>query len=142
MSPSATSWCRSKFVQRRVKYRTHDLPLLIMALKNKLMEKALAQLIPGTEDYYYFHALHFQNTGQAAKYGEMLAQWTKRFPNSGQRKVIERRQALLDYDTNPKASLETIRRELGLEFNHQQEGKAQEQKFPTELNQADLSKGS
>lgn len=102
-------------------------------------EKALAQLIPGTEDYYYYHALHFQNTGQTAKYGEILAQWTKRFPDSGQRKVIERRQALLDYDKNPKASLETIRRELGLNFNHQQEGKAQEQKFPPELNQAEIT---
>ena len=102
-------------------------------------EKALTQLIPGTEDYYYYHALHFQNTGLAAKYGEMLAQWTKRFPDSAQRKVIERRQALLDYDKNPKASLDYIRRELGLNFNHQQEGKAQEQKFPTELNQAEIT---
>jgi len=24
-------------------------------------EKALQLLIPGTEDYYYYHALHFQN---------------------------------------------------------------------------------
>ena len=24
----------------------------------------LKQLIPGTEDYYYFHALHYQNTGR------------------------------------------------------------------------------
>ena len=29
--------------------------------------KALEQLIPGTEDYYFYHALHYQNTGQAEK---------------------------------------------------------------------------
>ncbi|MFK7850393.1 MAG: hypothetical protein AB8D78_05385 [Akkermansiaceae bacterium] len=102
-------------------------------------EKALTQLIPGTEDYYYYHALHFQNTEQKAKYSEILTQWAKRFQTSGRRVVIERRQALLDYDKNPKASLEYIRRELGLNFNHQQEGKAQEQEFPSKLNQADIT---
>jgi hypothetical protein len=102
-------------------------------------EEALKQLIPGTEDYYYFHALHYQNTGQKARYGGILTQWKKRFHNSNRRKVIERRQALLDYDQNPKASLEFIRRELGLKFNHQQEGKAQEANYPSKLNQNEIT---
>jgi hypothetical protein len=102
-------------------------------------EQALAQLIPGTEDYYYYHALHYQNTGQRAKYDETLGQWKKRFNNSGRRKVIERRQALLDYDRNPEASLEYIRNELGLQFNHQQEGKARERQYPSQLDQAEIT---
>jgi len=28
---------------------------------------SLKQLIPGTEDYYYFHCLHYLNTGQFEK---------------------------------------------------------------------------
>ena len=32
----------------------------------------LQQLIPGTEDYYYFHALHYQNTEQWPKVEETL----------------------------------------------------------------------
>ena len=102
-------------------------------------EKALTQLIPGTEEYYYYHALHYQNTGQRAKFNEILTQWRKRFRSSGQRKVIERRQALLDYDKDPKASLEYIRRELGISLNHQQEGKAKERQYPTTLNQAEIT---
>lgn len=101
--------------------------------------KALEQLIPGTENYYYYHALHYQNTEQKGKYAEILGQWRKRFQNSGRRKTIERRQALLDYDQNPKGSLDYLRRELGLNFNHQQEGKAKERQYPNSLNQSEIT---
>ncbi len=37
--------------------------------------QALEQLIPGTEEYYFYHALHYQNTGQAEKLSDMLAKW-------------------------------------------------------------------
>ena len=101
--------------------------------------KALTQLIPGTEDYYYYHALHYQNIGERAKLDEMLAQWRKRFRTSARRKVIERRQALLDYSRNPKGSLEFIRKDIGLHFNHQQEGKAREQEHPQQLDQGQIT---
>ena len=32
----------------------------------------LQQLIPGTEDYYYYHCLHFQNTELFDKVNELL----------------------------------------------------------------------
>ena len=32
----------------------------------------LEELIPGTEDYYYFHALHYQNVGEKAKFDGIL----------------------------------------------------------------------
>ena len=32
----------------------------------------LKQLIPGTEDYYYYHCLHLQNTEQFDKVDELL----------------------------------------------------------------------
>lgn len=102
-------------------------------------ETTLAQLIPGTEDYYYYHALHFQNTGQAQKLSEILAQWDKRFRNSPQRKMILNRQALLDYGKDPKGSLEYVRRELGIQFNHQQEGKAKTANYPTRLDPAQIA---
>jgi hypothetical protein len=81
----------------------------------------LGQLVPGTEDYYYYHALHYQHTRQAGKLKETLAQWAKRFPESDQRKIIENREALLTYDTNPQATLKFLRERLGLEFNHERE---------------------
>ena len=39
----------------------------------------LKQLIPGTEDYYYYHCLHFQNTEQFDKVNELLTAWFNRF---------------------------------------------------------------
>src|SRR5215213_11100651 len=65
-------------------------------------EKALAELVPGTEEYYFFHALHYQNTKQSPKLASALEQWRKRFPNSDRRKIIENREALLAYDTDPQ----------------------------------------
>ena len=102
-------------------------------------DKALDSLIPGTEDYYYFHALHYQTSGQREKYRATLGQWEKRFPRSDRRRQITRRQILIDYDRDPQASLEALRRELGLEFNHQQEGRAQAREHPSRLDPAEVS---
>ncbi|MCK4625279.1 MAG: hypothetical protein KAV00_08220, partial [Phycisphaerae bacterium] len=41
-------------------------------------QAALKQLIPGTEQYYYYHCLHYQNTGQKGKLNDMLSLWIKR----------------------------------------------------------------
>ncbi len=40
---------------------------------------ALAQLIPGTEDYYYYHCLHALNTEQFAKVQQLTGLWLARF---------------------------------------------------------------
>ena len=42
-------------------------------------EAVLKELIPGTEDYYYFHCLHYQNTEQFDKVDAMLNRWIKSF---------------------------------------------------------------
>jgi len=39
---------------------------------------ALKQLIPGTEDYYYFHCLHYLNTGQFEKIDALTGPWHER----------------------------------------------------------------
>ncbi|NIL98957.1 MAG: hypothetical protein GTO62_18055, partial [Planctomycetales bacterium] len=39
----------------------------------------LGQLIPGTEDYYYYHCLHYQNTEQYQRVEETLQAWIKRY---------------------------------------------------------------
>lgn len=102
-------------------------------------EEALAKLIPGTEDYYYFHALHYQNTTQAKKFTETLSQWKKRFNSSSRRDLIVRRQALIDYTKEPKKSLEFLRRKLGLNLSHQQEGKAKSKQYPSVLKPGEIS---
>ncbi len=95
----------------------------------------LGQLLPGSEDYYFFHALHYQNTAQAAKLAEILDQWSKRFPNSARRRIIENRAALLAYDASPQTTLKFLRERLNLEFNHEQQTRDKKPDLPTKLDQ-------
>ena len=100
----------------------------------------LQQLVPGTEEYYFFHALHYQNTAQAAKLAAILGQWAKRFPDSPQRKIIENREALIGYDADPQKTLKHLREKLGLEFNHVQEVRDAKPDLPAALDQALISR--
>ncbi len=100
---------------------------------------ALKQLIPGTEDYYYYHALHFQNEREIKELARILGEWSRRFANSPSRKQIENRESLIRYSDDPKATLAYLKRELGLQFNHQQDGKAREANYPSTLDQKTIS---
>ncbi len=96
-------------------------------------EKVLGELIPGSEDYYFYHALHYQNTAQAPKLAAIMQQWAKRFPDSQRRKIIENRAALLGYDANPQATLKFLRDRLNLQFNHTQEARDKKPDLPANL---------
>jgi len=96
----------------------------------------LTQLVPGSEEYYFFHALHFQNTGQKEKLQAISEQWKVRFPTSPQRTIIENRAALLGYDADPQTTLRFLRDRLHLDLNHQQQARDQKPDLPTVLDQA------
>ncbi len=97
-------------------------------------EKVLGDLVPGTEDYYFFHALHYQNTRNAVKLADILDQWTKRFPNeSGRRRIILNREAMLAYDATPQQTLAYLKDRLRLQFNHQQEVRDRKPDLPSAL---------
>lgn len=100
---------------------------------------ALKELIPGTEEYYFFHALHYQNSGQLEELSPVLDQWTKRFEHSSLRKEIENRQALLTYESDPQATLRYLKRELGLVFNHQRELQQTNPNLATSLDQSSIA---
>ena len=80
-------------------------------------EKALQLLIPGTEDYYYYYSLHFQNERKLNELNRILGEWKNRFRNSGKRKQIENREALFRYSDDSEATLAYLRREMGLTLN-------------------------
>lgn len=101
---------------------------------------ALEQLIPGTEAYYYFHALHFQNTRQFDKVESLLPDWIKKHGETGLVREIKHRQALLTYDTSPEKSLAYLKQTLGLQFNHQRELLDKELKLPSALDQKQISR--
>ena len=97
--------------------------------------KALEKLIPGTEDYYYYHCLHYQHTEQFDKVDDALKAWIKRYKYTARVKEIQNRQALLTYAKNPAASLAFLRQRLGLTFAHQRERLNQKPNLPTFLDQ-------
>src|ERR1700736_2077341 len=80
---------------------------------------SLRQLIPGTEDYYYYHCLHLLNSEQFEKAEEFTRPWLQRFGQTARLTEIQTRHALLTYDRNPERSLTYLRNHLGLQFNHQ-----------------------
>lgn len=103
-------------------------------------ESILGQLVPGTEDHYFFHALHYQSSGQKEKFSETMTQWAARFPASEQRQVLENRAALLAYETDPQRTLQHLRDRLGLNLNHVQELPDQKPDLPTALSASLLSR--
>ena len=61
----------------------------------------LKQLIPGTEDYYYYYCLHYQASEQWEKVDATLKAWVARYNYTPRAIEIENRQALLTYKQNP-----------------------------------------
>ncbi|MBA4064353.1 MAG: hypothetical protein C0501_11700 [Isosphaera sp.] len=82
---------------------------------------ALKQLIPGTEDYYYYHALHYLNTAQFDKIDALAGPWHHRHGQTARLTEVQTRLALLTYDKTPDKTLALLRDRLGLQFNHQKE---------------------
>src|SRR5713101_2461243 len=80
---------------------------------------SLRQLIPGTEDYYYYHCLHYLNTEQFEKAEELGKPWLQRLGQTPRLTEIQSRHALLTYPRNPDRSLTYLRNHLGLRFDHQ-----------------------
>lgn len=80
---------------------------------------SLRQLIPGTEDYYYYHSLHHLNTEQFEKVEALARPWLERFGQTPRFIEIQTRYILLTYERNPQRSLDYLRNHLGLRFDHQ-----------------------
>ena len=97
---------------------------------------ALTQLIPGTEDYYYYHALHTLNTGAFDKLDAITKPWLERHGQTVRFIEIQVRYHLLSYDKNPKRTIDFLTAHLGLQFNHQKEVIGAAPQLPIALNPA------
>lgn len=98
---------------------------------------ALQQLVPGTEDHFFFHALHYQTTGQRDHFDAVVKNWMNgRSSPPPMLKELLNRQALLDFERDPKASSDYLRRELGLHFNHTKPVEEGRDRAPTKLDES------
>jgi len=96
--------------------------------------ESLKQLIPGTEDYYYYHALHLLQMEQYPQAQAMTGPWHQRYGQTPRLTEIQLRHALLTYDRDPQQSLDFLKRHLGLHFNHEREVIGASPNLPTTLN--------
>lgn len=102
--------------------------------------EALKDLVPGSEEYFYYHALHYQNSAQAPQFKAIMAQWAARFPHSEQRTVIENREALLHYDTAPEAAFGLLNNRIPIAFNHTRQEAGEDPTLPVSLDPALISR--
>ena len=102
--------------------------------------EALKQLVPGTEDFYYYNCLYFQNLEQYDQVERLLQAWIQRYNYTPRVHEIQYRQALLTYPQHPKESLDFLQRTLNLQFNHQRQSLDARPDLPTQLDPALLDR--
>ncbi|HAL92349.1 MAG TPA: hypothetical protein DCM68_04915 [Verrucomicrobia bacterium] len=97
--------------------------------------EALRELVPGTDDYFYYHALHAQNTGQRAEFQEWLDRWIRerRGTTVDRARELLNRQALLDYEKDPAQTLAYLRDQLQPFFGHARKTGERRSDAPTRL---------
>lgn len=104
-------------------------------------EKALGELVPGSEEYYFFHALHYQNIRDTTRLNEILNQWRQRMPDeNAARRTIENREAIISYEKDPKATLQYLIDRLNIRHDHQRQVRDQKPDLPTALDQAKVAR--
>ena len=84
-------------------------------------EAVVGQLIPGTEDYYYYRCLLAQQRGELEAVADLLEAWRERHGATHQLSIIENRQLILLLEGQPEDVCENLRQRLGVYFNHQRE---------------------
>jgi hypothetical protein len=82
-------------------------------------ERVLSDLVPGTDEYYYYQSLQAQHTQRFKDIESILKSWIARHGETARAREILYRQALLTYNDNPEATVKFIRERLNLRFNHQ-----------------------
>lgn len=102
--------------------------------------QALKQLIPGTENYYYYNCLHLLQTEQPDKCAELSRVWRERLGETPLWRQIQHRHALLSYRKDPRKSLDYLIRHLGLTYDHQRQVPGAKTTLPTVLDAASISR--
>jgi hypothetical protein len=102
----------------------------------------LKQLIPGTEDYYYYHCLHYQNQQQHAEVEKLLPVWASRHGETPRYHEIVTRHYLHVYPANHSRSLDWLKTRLTLTFDHQRPPIGEKPNLPEKLDPALISRNT
>ncbi|MEK0424908.1 MAG: hypothetical protein RJB11_999, partial [Planctomycetota bacterium] len=96
-------------------------------------EQTLAELIPNTPDYYFFHVLHAQNQASVAQARALLDQWIAKHGANDLTQRMQTRQAILEYASNPNATAEFLQREFQIATSHPAPKKNEAAELDTKL---------
>ena len=100
---------------------------------------AVATLIPGTDDWYYYHCRERLDAGDFATVREVLPAWIQRHGHSGRTTEIENREALLSFGDDPERTWAFLRDRLSLRFDHQRVVPGERSDLPSALDPTLLS---
>ncbi|MEM8733639.1 MAG: hypothetical protein AAGG44_05440 [Planctomycetota bacterium] len=101
--------------------------------------EVLRDLIPGTEDFFYYHCLQYQNEGQLSEAEAVLTKWRTRYGESGSLVRMTDRQRILTYGENPRKTTDYLQRRLGLSFEAAVPQRRGEAQFPSTLDDEALN---
>ena len=100
----------------------------------------LKRLIPGSEDYFFYHCLHYQTSGELDRSEAMIKQWLAE--HKGRRTPVIQsmldRQRLLTYQESPQRTIDYLVKRLGVRLQHAPPMVQGERRFPSRLDVAAL----
>ena len=101
----------------------------------------LKQLIPGTRNYYFYKCLHLQSQGKLKEVDGLLKKWyTRHRWDTSRRRLIENRQALLRYKTDPKTSIKYFINKLSIRHYHYRSTSRRPGKRSSDLDNSKLTR--
>ncbi len=103
-------------------------------------EAMLAELIPGSEDYYFYHCLHYQTSGQLERAEATLRDWLAEHKGRETPSITGMidRQRLLTYGDSPQRTIDHLIRRLGVKLDHAPPVTQGQRRFPGQLDKATL----
>ncbi len=98
-------------------------------------EAMLAELIPGSEDYYFYHCLHYQTNGQLERAETILRDWLAEHKGRETPVITGMidRQRLLTYHDSPQRTIDHLIRRLGVKLDHTPPAAKGQRRYPSLL---------
>ncbi|TWU57970.1 hypothetical protein [Rubripirellula reticaptiva] len=104
-------------------------------------QAAIDTLVPGTDDYFFYHCLHYQTTGQLEKAEAVLAEWAAKTPGPAIAAInaMVDRQRLLTYEQSPQRTIDHLVKRLGVKFDSAPPITRNQRRYASELNPSVLA---
>ena len=98
-------------------------------------ELLLNELIPGSEDFYFYHCLHQQTTGQLERSEATLRDWLSLHQGRETPALTAMidRQRLLTYGDSPERTIDHLIRRLNIKLDHAPPATKDQRRFPSEF---------